>query len=126
MPRRTALVCLVVSLYLPASSNAISCRMLWYSVDDARLQLRRATEESDLEQAKDQARRVKRALDDSAMGAMDCGCTSAFTAFDEAATNSRRARDADNSEEYVDYLNRSIRRFNAALEELRACAPRRP
>lgn len=99
--------------------------MLSYAVDDARTKLRRAANETDLEDAKDYARRAKSALEDAAMAAMDCKCDMAYSEFDSAASRARRARDADDSEEFVDSLNRAIRSFNSALEALRDCARRR-
>ncbi len=106
-------------------THASNCSMLSYSIDDARTKLKRAANETDLESAKDYARRAKVALDDSAMAAMDCECIMAYSDFDTAASRARRARNADDANEFVDSLNRSIRSFNSALEALRICAQNR-
>ena len=106
-------------------ATASTCDMLTSSVDDARTKLRRAANESTLEDAKDQARRARNALDDAASAAQDCKCDTAYSEFDDAATRARRARDADNAEEFVENLNRSIRYFNSALEALKLCARQR-
>lgn len=111
----------VVSL----SALASDCNMLLSNVDDARTKLKRAANETDLESAKDYARRAKNALEDTAISATDCECDTASSAFDTAASHARRARDADNPEEFVDSLHRAIRAFNAALDALRDCARKR-
>jgi len=103
------------------NAHASNCGMLSYSIDDARTKLKRAANETDFESAKDYARRAKSALDDAAMAAMDCKCDMAYSEFDTAASRARRARDADDVNEFVDSLNRSIRSFNSALEALLSC-----
>jgi len=113
-------ICAVFTV-LP-NASASTCGMLSYAVDDARTKLKRAANESDFEDAKDYARRAKSALDDAAMAVMDCKCDMAYMEFDSAALRARRARDADDPEEFVDSLNRAIRSFNSAIEALRACA----
>src|SRR5262249_16783755 len=82
----------------PPTATASMCAMLSYSVDDARSKLRRAAKETELEEAKDQARRAKSALEGAAM---DCKCDLAYSEFDTAATRARRARDADDGDEFV-------------------------
>lgn len=116
-------VLILVTLCL-ATSNvyAVTCDMLVMNVDDARTKLRRAANETDFEAAKDYARRAKRALDDSAMSAMDCKCSMAHMEFDTASSYARRARNADTADEFIASLNRAIRSFNAAINALRACA----
>lgn len=109
-------------LALQSTAHAVTCDMLSMNVDDARTKLRRAARETDLEAAKDYARRAKSALDDAAMSAMDCKCHMAYSEFDTAASRARRARDADSADEFVDSLNRAIRAFNSAFDALRACA----
>jgi hypothetical protein len=106
-----------------ASSDvcAVTCDMLGMNVDDARTKLRRASDETDLDAAKDYARRAKSALEDAAMSAMDCRCSMAHIEFETAASYARRASDAGTEEEFVDSLNRAIRAFNSALSALRAC-----
>ncbi len=91
------------------------------NVDDARTNLQRAANETNLEAAKDYARRAKSALDDAAMSARDSNCDMASLEFDTAASNARRARDADSAEEFVYSLNRAIRSFNSAIDALRVC-----
>jgi hypothetical protein len=117
-------VILALSIALP-NAWANSCGMLSYTVGDARNRLKRAANETNFEDAKDYARRAKGALDDAAMAAMDCSCDSAYGEFDTAASRARRARDADDPEEFMDSLRRAIRSFNSALDALRDCARRR-
>jgi hypothetical protein len=118
-----ATVLLSVALCLASSDVcAFTCDMLVMNVDYARIQLRRAAGETDLDAAKDYARRAKNALTDAAMSAMDCRCSVAHIEFDIAASYARRARDADTAEEFVDSLNRAIRAFNSALRAVQACA----
>ncbi len=106
-------------------SHACDIIILQYSIDFARTKLKRAANETDLEWAKDYARKAKRALDDSAMAAMGCGCGKAYSEFDIAASSARRARDADDANEFVDSLNRSIRSFNSASKALLTCPQNR-
>ena len=105
-----------------SDAYAVTCDMLVMNVDDARTKLRRAANETNLDAAKDYARRAKSALDDAAMSAMDCKCYKAHIEFDTAASHARRARDAYSAKEFVDSLNRAISAFNSALNALRACA----
>lgn len=116
------LLVFVAAVPVPRAS-AFSCSMLSSAVDDARTKLKRAAEETDLEDAKDYARRAKSALESAAMAAMDCKCDMAYMEFGTAASRSRRARDADDPEEFADSLNRAIRAFNSAIEALRTCPP---
>lgn len=118
------LLCIVGTALLTSDALASTCSMLSYSVDDARTKLRRAATETTVEDAKDQARRAKSALEEAALAAMDCRCDLAYNEFDDAATRARRARDANDADEFVEHLNRSIRSFNAAIDALRSC-PRR-
>jgi len=99
--------------------------MLSINVDEAHTNLQRAANETDLETAKDYARRAKNALDDSAMSAMDCQCTMAFSEFDTATSHARRASDAESAKEFVYSLNQAIRSFNSGLDALRVCASMR-
>ncbi len=118
-----ATVLFSVALCLASSDVwAVTCDMLVMNVDDARTKLRRAADETDLDAAKDYARRAKSALEDAAMSAMDCRCSMAHIEFDTAASYARRARNAGTAEEFVDSLNLAIRAFNSALSALRACA----
>lgn len=113
---------IVAALFTASHAVASNCGMLSSAVDETRARLKRAADETALEDAKDYARRAKSALDEAALAAMDCKCDTAYSEFDTAATRARRARDADTVEEFVDALNRSIRSFNSALNALRACA----
>lgn len=124
MRARAIFFALVVVTTMSADARASTCGMLSSNVDDARSKLRRAANERSLEEAKDQARRAKSALEDAAQSAMDCQCQTAYSEFDDAATRARRARDADDAEDFVDNLNRAIRSYNYALQALRACAGR--
>lgn len=101
--------------------DARSCDRVSNDVDEARSKLRRAAGETDLESAKDNARRAKNALEDAASAASECGCSAAYSELDDAASKARRARDAYDSDEFVYQINRSIRSFNAALDALRRC-----
>jgi len=118
---RNAALVLALMVFAPFA-YASNCSMLSYAVDDARTKLKRAANETDLEDAKDYARRAKSALDDAAMAAMDCQCDMAQMEFDSAASRARRARDADDPEEFADSLNRAIRAFNSSIEALRTCS----
>lgn len=115
----------LVVMFFVLNAQASTCGMLFYAVDDARTQLKRAANETDFEDAKDYARRARNALDDAAMAAMDCECTIAYNDLDTAASRARRARDADTVEEFVDFLSRTIRLFNSASGALRACSRER-
>lgn len=106
-------------------SMAATCSMLSYAIDDARSKLRRAANETTLEDAKDYARRAKSSLEDAAMAARDCKCNNAYMEFESAASRARRARDADDPEEFVDSLNSAIRSFNSAINALQRCAKTR-
>ena len=68
---------LLLSVISP-SALASDCNMLSSNVDDARTRLKRATNETDFESAKNYARRVRSALEDAAMSAMDCKCNAAY------------------------------------------------
>ena len=120
-------ICLAVCTFVFAltSTEASSCGMLSYNVDDARTKLRGAANESSFEDAKDYARRAKSALDDAAMSAMNCRCEMAYSEFDTAASRARHARDADSPGEFGEALNRAIRAFNNAIRELQSCAAHR-
>jgi hypothetical protein len=95
--------------------------MLRYNVEEARSKLRRASYDTDFEAAKDDARRARSALEDAAMSAMSCECQLAYSEFDSAASRARRARDAYDPDEFVEYLNAAIRAFNSAIGALRTC-----
>lgn len=99
--------------------------MLSYHVEDARSRLQRAANASDLDDARDHARRARNSLDDASLYAMDCKCLMAQIEFDDAATRARRARDAYDGAEFADYLNRAIRSYNAGLQAIRTCASER-
>jgi len=105
-------------------AHAATCSMLSFVVHDARTQLKRAASAVDFDVAKSHARRARRALDDAAMAAMDCGCDMAHVEFDSASSRARRARDADELDEFVDSLNRAIREFNSGIDALRICSRR--
>jgi hypothetical protein len=86
------------------------------------MQLLRAANEADFEQARDLARRANSALDGAAISAMNCKCDVAYFEFDTAASRARSARDADFPDEYVDALDRAIKSFNSAIGALKTCA----
>jgi hypothetical protein len=99
--------------------------MLEMAVDDARTQLQRAARASDLEEGQDYARKAHNALDDAEMAATDCGCDVAAVDFGDASSKAKRARDADDAEEFVDELNGAIRGYNSAISQLPSCRPRK-
>ncbi len=101
---------------MPSSAFAITCE-----IDDARNNLRRAANETDLEAAKDFARRASGYLDDAAMCAKD-DCRTAFMEFYNAAIYANWARHANSPQEFVDSLNRAIRAFNTGIEALQSWA----
>jgi hypothetical protein len=119
LPIAVVLLCLAAG-----QAQAQSCPGLASNIDDARTELRRATNEGDLDDAKGYARRARSELEDAETAARDCGCASAANDFDDAATSARRAGDADDSGGFSDSLSRAIRDFNSALASLRACAAR--
>lgn len=122
--RSAGVLALLLSVISP-SALASDCNMLSSNVDDARTRLKRATNETDFESAKNYAKRVKSALEDAAMSAMDCKCHAAYNEFTTAASYARWARDANDPEAFVDALNRAIGAFNAAIDALHNCARRR-
>ena len=95
--------------------------MLAFNMDDLRTQLSRAANESDLEYAKDYARKARSAFDDATFSAMDCGCLSLQIELDDGSSASRRARDAYDSEEFTHNLKRAIRSYNNSLELAKNC-----
>jgi hypothetical protein len=115
------LVCLAAG---QAQAQSQSCPGLAANIDDARTELRRATNEDDLADAKGYARRARSDLEDAETAARECGCSSAANDFDDAATSARRAADANDSDGFSDSLGRAIRDFNSALSSLRTCAAR--
>lgn len=117
---------LILSLLLISQvSFAISCDMLTYDIDDVKTRLRRAANETNLEDAKDYARKARSAFDDAAMGALDCGCINLQIELDDGSTASRRARDASDYREFTYNLNKAIRSYNNSIELVKSCRPRR-
>lgn len=106
----------------PSSALAYGCEMLSSYVDDAETNLRRATRATDLDDARSYARRAKSALEDASLAAMDCECVQAYSEFDTAATHARRARDADDTDELIYELKRTIRSYNDGIDALQMCA----
>ncbi len=104
---------------------AQSCNSLSSYVEDARDYLRKAQRDSNLNSAKEYARRAKGELEDAETAANSCRCGNAASDFDDAARHARRARDASSSEEFADELRRSVRDFNSALDNLKGCVRRR-
>lgn len=123
-PRFLGISGVSILLFLAAvpGASASTCDVISYAVDDARMKLKRAAKETDLEDAKDHARRAKNALESAAMNAMGCECDMAYMEFDSAASHARRARDADDPGEFVNSLNKAIRSFNSAILALNGCA----
>jgi hypothetical protein len=114
---------LIVAALLTASvGHASTCDMLSYAIDDAETQLRRATRSADLDDARSYARRAKSALEDASLAAMDCECVQAYSEFDAAATDARRARDAADADELIYELKRTIRSYNDGIDALQMCA----
>ena len=70
---------ILILFFLTLPASAKSCDRLSYTVDEARSKLRRAAGETELESAKDAARRAKNALEDAAYAARDCECNSAYS-----------------------------------------------
>ena len=95
---------------------------LGYALDEARTLLERVSKSTDLDDAKNNIRRAKNALEDAALAASDIDCPSGYMELDDAATKARRARDADGVEEFNDNYRRTIRSYNDALVYLRQCA----
>lgn len=84
-----------------AARSALMCTVLNVSVDDARSQLKRATQADSLEDGQDYARQAESALDDAAIAANPSGT------------------------EFADSINWAIRSYDDALVLLRSCKPRR-
>ncbi|BDB29517.1 DUF3168 domain-containing protein (plasmid) [Cupriavidus sp. P-10] len=105
---------------------APACHADWntlrFALDEARSRLDRIAKSSDFEEAKDNARRAKNALEDAAMAASDINCPSAYSELDNAATRARRARDAPDVDEFSDNYRRAVRGFNDAIGYLRQCS----
>lgn len=78
-----------------------------------------------MEDGKIQAQRAKNALEDASASATGCMCNMAYTEFDDAATRARRARNASDEQEFVEYMNRTIKSYNSALNEVQICASQR-
>lgn len=112
------------ALLLPMSVRA-DWSTLHYALDEARSKLERVAKSSDLDEARDNARRAKNALDDAAMAASDINCPSAYSELDDAATRAKRARDAYDVDDFSDNYRRALRSYNDAVDYLRQCAKRR-
>jgi citrate lyase beta subunit len=100
---------------------ASSCSQLRYELEDAHSKLRYAANESDLDQARDYARRARNTLDDAANAARDCGCDAGYTELDNSSTYARRARDTSDGSDFAYQLNRAVRAYNDGVDALRDC-----
>jgi len=76
---------------LPAAASADDCSSILSDLNDAERYLRRASEETDSDSAKDYMSRARNALEEVAAGAEDCNCDDAASEFEDAATRARRA-----------------------------------
>jgi len=108
-----------------AASYAYGCSSLSSDVDDAQRYLKRASQESDLDGAKDYMRGARNSLDDVVSDARDCGCDSAASEFDEASTFSRRARDASDADDFNYQFGRAAKAYNSGVDAIRYCAKSR-
>lgn len=114
-----------ILLMISQVTFAVTCNMLAFNIDDVRTQLRRASNESDFEYAKDYARKARSAFDDASMSAMDCGCLNLQFELDDGSTASRRARDASDYGDFAYNLKKAISSYNSSLELAKSCRPRR-
>lgn len=115
------LALLVGILSFPLYASAYSCDMLAGSVSESTRWLKRAANERDLDSATDYMRKAKGSLEDASGAARDCDCDNAASEFDSAATRARRARDADDAEEFIDEFNRAVKYFNYGIDALSSC-----
>jgi len=105
-----------------ATAFAYNCSNLASDVDDAQRYLKRASQESDLNGAKDYMRRARNSLDDVASDARDCGCDSAASEFDSASTYARRARDASDADDFSYQFGRAAKAYNYGIAAINRCA----
>lgn len=103
---------------------AYGCSGILSDVDDARLYLQRAAKEQNLSNAQDDMRRARGLLDDASLSANDCHCNAAAAYFDEAAIYARRARDAENRNDFGYQLRRTINAYNSGVDALDFCFQR--
>jgi hypothetical protein len=73
---------------VPAAPSR-DCSGIADTVEVAGPKLKRTASETSLEEAQDLVRRAKSALDAAATASGDCGCDSAQSQFDDAATRAR-------------------------------------
>lgn len=120
MLKKIAVPMIAALMCAPAFPRA-DWNSLRFALEDARSMLERIAKSGDFEEAKDNARRARNALDDAAMAASDINCPSAYSELDDAATKTRRARDADDVEDFSDNIRRAIRSYNDAVRYLKQC-----
>jgi len=102
----------------------LACSMLSYNLDDAATKLKRTLRSTDFDDAKDNANRARRALDDAATSADSCGCSHAYSELDDSARRARRASNASSVDEFNDEIGRAVRDFNSGIDALRSCTRR--
>ncbi len=113
---------LLIAMCIPTAGYA--CSMLSSNLDDAETKLKRTLRATDFDDAKYNANRAHRALDDAAMSADSCGCSSAYSELDDSARRARRASNASSVDEFNNEIRRAVRDFNSGIDALRSCSRR--
>ncbi len=111
---------LVIVMCIPTVGYA--CSMLSYNLDDAVTKLKRTLRSTAFDDAKNNANRARRALDDAAMSANSCGCSYAYSELDDSARRARRASNASSVDEFNDEIRKSVRDFNSGVDAIRSCS----
>lgn len=115
------MICVIFSI-AATTVYAYKCSNFASDADDAQRHLKRASQESNLNEAKDYMRKARNSLDDVVLDAKDCGCDSAASEFDSASTYSRRARDASDAQDFIYEYNRAVRAYNDGIDAINRCA----
>ena len=85
------------------------------------MQLSRAVDETNFEEAKDYARKAKNSLDLASMTAMDCGCGNLGIELNKTIVLARRARDASDIREFTKNINSAVTIYNSSLNLAKTC-----
>lgn len=120
MKKQSAVVIMFIALN--GTALASDCSNISSYIDDAERYLKRASNESSLESAKDYMRKVKNSLEEASTAARGCGCDSAASEFDDASTKARRARNAGDAGDFIYQYNRTVRGYNSGIDALNNCA----
>ena len=102
-------------------AQADTCSTIYVMLDNAETNLTRASEENSLDVATNYARQSQEHLDNAAMAAVRCECPMASMEFDTAASNAKRASEASDSSDFINYLDKSIDSYNKGIDILDIC-----